>query len=170
MVQVLVQVLVHVLVQGLSSSDFGSGFGSGNLFRCWTTGQAVWAWHAGRAGRASMACMAEWAGSGVCMHVLIVNAMADTSRWPNPTHLELNRPKQRCACCVPSACWLRCQIDPVGHSSLQTIAHARAHRFLICCLRLDSHRALEHVLDITSATTVPATALHIFICRTTPLM
>ena len=77
MVQVLVQVLVHVLVQGLSSSDFGSGFGSGNLFRCWTTGQAVWAWHAGRAGRASMACMAEWAGSGVCMHVLIVNAMAD---------------------------------------------------------------------------------------------
>ena len=73
----MVQVLVQVLVRGLSSSDFGSGFGSGNLFRCWTIGQAVWAWHAERAGRASMACMAEWAGSGVCMHVLIVNAMAD---------------------------------------------------------------------------------------------
>ena len=73
----MVQVLVQVLVRGLSSSDFGSGFGSGNLFMCWTIGQAVWAWHAERAGSASMACMADWAGSDVCMHVLIVNVMAD---------------------------------------------------------------------------------------------
>ena len=38
------------------------------------------------------------------------------------------------------------------------------------CIGLNSHRALESVLDITSATTVPATALHIHICLTTPLM
>lgn len=59
---------------------------------------------------------------------------------------------------------------PSGHPCLQAIGHARAHCFFSCCIRLNSHRASGHVLDITSATTVPTAALHIHICLTTPLM